>query len=122
MARDTRNIFLSEKRKEIKNMDEFYEYGSEVIVKHKVIEDKKHGIVTTVKLEAIDKGGLYHPSWNDKKSVGYGYEVLTSGYVLTFSAEDEEHGTMIEKVDYFADGQMLEAFEHVVKYCQMAEA
>ena len=122
MAKGTRNTFLSEKRKEIKDMDEFYEYGTESVMKYKVVEDKKRGIVTTVKLEYIYKGGLYHPSWNEKKGAGYGYEVLTTGYVLTFSTEDTENGTMFEKVDYFDDDHMLEAFERVVKYCQMAEA
>lgn len=122
MATDTRNIFLSEKKKQFKNEEKFYEHGSEVVIKNKVVEDKKHNITTVIKLEAISKGGLYHSHWNREKKTGYGYEVLTTGYILTFSVEDGENETMIEKVEYFSDEQMLEAFERVTKYCQMAEA
>lgn len=35
-----RSIFLSEKQKKFTNMDEFYEYGGEVVMKRKEFNDK----------------------------------------------------------------------------------
>ena len=122
MAKDTKKIFISDKRKEFTDEEMFFECGSEVVIKNKVVDDAEHHIITVIKLEAITKGGLYHPHWNGEKKKGYGFEVLASGYVLTFTVEDEEHESMIDRIEYFDDSQMLEAFERVTKYCQMAEA
>ncbi len=118
----TRNIFLSEKQKKFTNMDEFYECGQEVVMKRKEFVDKTNQITSTVILEYIGKGNLYHARWIDSKNTGYGYEVLTSGYVVSYIVEDEKNSTMIEKIEYFDDSQQFLAFDLVIKICQMLSA
>jgi hypothetical protein len=117
-----RSIFLSEKQKKFTNMDEFYEYGGEVVMKRKEFNDKTNQITSTVILEYICKGGLYHSRWIDGKDVGYGYEVLTSGYVVSYIVEDEKNSTMTEKIEYFDESQSFLAFDLVIKICQMLSA
>ena len=117
-----RSIFLSEKQKKFTNMDEFYEYGGEVVMKRKEFNDRTNQITSTVILEYICKGGLYHPRWIDGKDVGYGYEVLTSGYVVSYIVEDEKDETMTEKIEYFDESQQFLAFDLVIKICQMLSA
>jgi hypothetical protein len=118
----TRNIFLSEKQKKFTNMDKFYEYGGEVVMKRKEFHDKENQITSTVILEYISKGGLYHARWIDSKDVGYGYEVETSGYIVTYVIEDEKNSTMTEKIEYFDESQSFLAFDLVIKICQMLSA
>lgn len=117
-----RSIFLSEKQKKFTNMDEFYEYGREVVMKRREFNDKANNITSTVILEYIGKGGLYHSHWIDGKDVGYGYEVLTSGYVVSYIVEDEKNSTMTEKIEYFNESQSFLAFDLVIKICQMLSA
>ena len=117
-----RNIFLSEKQKKFTNMDKFYECSQEVVMKRKEYKDKTNDITSTVILENICKGGLYHPRWIDSKNVGYGYEVLTSGYVVSYIVEDEKNSTMTEKIDYFDESQSFLAFDLVIKLCQLISA
>lgn len=115
-----RSIFLSEKQKKFTNMDKFFECGQEVTMKRKgFVADK---ITSTVILEYICKGGLYHPRWIDSKNTGYGYEVLTSGYVVSYIVEDEKNSTMTEKIEYFDESQSYLAFDLVIKICQMLSA
>lgn len=118
----TRNIFLSEKVKKFTDMDKFYERGQEVVLKRKEFNDKTNQITSTVILECIGKGNLYHARWIDSKNTGYGYEVLTSGYVVSYIVEDENNSTMIEKIEYFDESQQFLAFDLVIKICQMLEA
>ena len=68
-----RSTFLSEKQKKFTDMDEFYEYGQEVVMKRKEFTDKANHITSTVILECIGKGNLYHARWIDSKDTGYGY-------------------------------------------------
>ena len=117
-----RNIFLSEKQKKFTDMDKFYEYCGEVVMKRKEFNDKTNHITSTVILEYISKGGLYHPRWIDGKNVGYGYEVLTTGYVVSYIVEDEKNSTMIEKIEYFDEDQRFLAFDLVIKLCQLISA
>lgn len=117
-----RSTFLSDKQKKITNMDKFYEYGQEVVMKRKEFNDKTSQITSTVILEYIGKGSLYHARWIDSKDVGYGYEVLTSGYVVSYIVEDEKNSTMIEKIEYFDESQQFLAFDLVIKICQMLSA
>lgn len=117
-----RKIFLSDKQKKFTDMDEFYEHGQEVVLKHKEFNDKTNHITSTVILEYIGKGNLYHARWIDGKDVGYGYEVLTSGYVVSYIVEDEKHETMTEKIEYFDESQQFLAFDLVIKICQMLSA
>lgn len=117
-----RSIFLSEKQLKITDMDKFYEYGGEVVMKRKEFNDKTNQITSTVILEYICKGGLYHSRWIDGKDVGYGYEVLTSGYVVSYIVEDEKNSTMTEKIEYFDESQQFLAFDLVIKICQMLSA
>ena len=118
----TRNIFLSEKQLKITNMDKFYEYGQEVVLKRKEFYDKTNKIKSTVILEDICKGNLYHARWIDSKDIGYGYEVLTSGYIVSYVIEDEKNETMTEKIEYFDESQQFLAFDLVIKICQMLSA
>ena len=122
MATDTRQIFLSDKQKKFKDMDEFYEHGQEVVLKHREFSDSRHHITSTIKLEEITKGELYHARWSDNSNCGYGYEVLTSGYIVTYTTEDEEHETMTERVEYFAKDQLFMACDLVIRLCQMLSA
>jgi hypothetical protein len=117
-----RKIFLSEKQKKFTNMDEFYECGGEVVLKRKEFNDKTNEITSTVILEYISKGGLYHPRWIDSKDTGYGYEVLTSGYIVSYVIEDGKNDMMTEKIEYFDESQQFLAFDLVIKICQMLEA
>lgn len=117
-----RKIFLSDKQKKFTNMDKFYEHGQEVVLKHKEFNDKTNHITSTVILENICKGNLYHARWIDGKNVGYGYEVLTSGYIVSYVIEDEKHETMTEKIEYFDESQQFLAFDLVIKICQMLSA
>ena len=117
-----RSIFLSEKQKKFTDMDKFYEYGGEVVMKRKEFNDRTNQITSTVILEYICKGGLYHSRWIDSKDIGYGYEVLTSGYVVTYIVEDEKNSTMTEKIEYFDESQQFLAFDLVIKICQMLSA
>lgn len=117
-----RNIFLSEKQKKFTNMDKFFECGQEVVMKRKEFKDKENGIVSTVILEYICKDSLYHSRWIESKNVGYGYEVLTSGYVVSYIVEDEKNSTMTEKIEYFDESQSFLAFDLVIKICQMLSA
>lgn len=117
-----RKIFLSDKQLKITNMDKFYEYGQEVVLKRKEFNDKTNKITSTVILEYISKGGLYHSRWIDSKNVGYGYEVLTSGYIVSYVIEDEKNETMTEKIEYFDESQQFLAFDLVIKICQMLSA
>lgn len=117
-----RNIFLSEKQKKFTDMDKFYEYGQEVVMKRKEFNDKENGISSTVILEYIGKGNLYHARWIDGKDIGYGYEVLTSGYVVSYIVEDEKNSTMTEKIEYFTEDQQFLAFDFVIRICQMLSA
>lgn len=117
-----RSIFLSEKQKKFTNMDEFYEYGGEVVMKRREFNDKTNHITSTVILEYISKGGLYHSRWIDSKNVGYGYEVLTSGYIVSYIIEDEKNEMMTEKIEYFDESQQFLAFDLVIKICQMLSA
>lgn len=117
-----RSTFLSDKQKKITNMDKFYEYGQEVVMKRKEFNDKTNQITSTVILEYIGKGSLYHARWIDSKDTGYGYEVLTSGYVVSYIVEDEKNSTMIEKIEYFDESQQFLAFDLVIKICQMLSA
>ena len=117
-----RKIFLSEKQLKITDMDKFYEYGGEVVMKRKEFHDKENQITSTVILEYIGKGGLYHARWINDKVVGYGYEVLTSGYVVSYIVEDEKNTTMTEKIEYFDESQSFLAFDLVIKICQMLSA
>ena len=114
-----RKIFLSDKQLKITSMDKFYEYGQEVVLKRKEFNDKTNKITSTVILEYIGKGNLYHARWIDSKDVGYGYEVLTSGYVVSYIIEDEKNETMTEKIEYFDESQQFLAFDLVIKICQM---
>lgn len=117
-----RSIFLSKNQKKFTNMDEFFECGKEVVMKRKEFNDKTNHITSKVILEYIGKGGLYHSRWIDSKDIGYGYEVLTSGYVVSYIAEDENNSTMIEKIEYFDESQSFLAFDLVIKICQMLSA
>jgi hypothetical protein len=117
-----RSIFLSEKQKKFTNIDKFYEYTGEVVMKRKEFHDKANDITSTVILEYICKDGLYHQRWIDGKNVGYGYEVLTSGYVVSYIVEDEKNSTMTEKIEYFDESQQFLAFDLVIKICQMLSA
>ena len=117
-----RSIFLSAKQKKFTDMDKFYEYGKEVVMKRKEFDDKTNHISSTVILEYIGKGGLYHPRWIDGKDVGYGYEVFTSGYVVSYIVEDEDNSMMTEKIEYFDESQSFLAFDLVTKICQMLSA
>ena len=117
-----RKIFLSDKQKKFTDMDEFYESGQEVVMKRREFNDKANHISSTVILECIGKGNLYHARWIDGKNVGYGYEVLTSGYVVSYIVEDENNSTMIEKIEYFDESQSFLAFDLVTKICQMLSA
>lgn len=117
-----RSTFLSEKQKKITNMDKFYEYGQEVVMKRKEFNDKANEITSTVILEYIGKGNLYHARWIDSKNIGYGYEVLTSGYIVSYVIEDEKNETMTEKIEYFDESQQFLAFDLVIKICQMLSA
>lgn len=117
-----RKIFLSDKQLKITNMDKFYEYGQEVVLKRKEFNDKTNKITSTVILEYIGKGNLYHARWIDSKDVGYGYEVLTSGYIVSYVIEDEKNETMTEKIEYFDESQQFLAFDLVIKICQMLSA
>lgn len=117
-----RSIFLSNKQLKITDMDKFYEYGREVVMKRREFNDKENHITSTVILEYIGKGGLYHSRWIDGKDIGYGYEVLTSGYVVSYIVEDEKNSTMIEKIEYFDESQQFLAFDLVIKICQMLSA
>lgn len=117
-----RKIFLSDKQLKITNMDKFYEYGQEVVLKRKEFNDKTNKITSTVILEYIGKGNLYHARWIDSKDVGYGYEVLTSGYIVSYIIEDEKNETMTEKIEYFDESQQFLAFDLVIKICQMLSA
>lgn len=117
-----RSTFLSDKQKKITNMDKFYEYGQEVVMKRKEFNDKTSQITSKVILEYIGKGSLYHARWIDSKDTGYGYEVLTSGYVVSYIVEDEKNSTMIEKIEYFNEDQQFLAFDLVIKICQMLSA
>lgn len=117
-----RKIFLSDKQLKITNMDKFYEYGGEVVMKRREFHDKTNQITSTVILEYICKGGLYHSRWIDSKDVGYGYEVLTSGYVVSYIVEDEKNSTMTEKIEYFDESQSFLVFDLVIKICQMLSA
>jgi len=117
-----RSIFLSDKQKKFTDMDKFYEYGREVVMKRREFNDKANEISSTVILEYIGKGGLYHSRWIDSKNIGYGYEVLTSGYVVTYIVEDEKNSTMTEKIEYFDESQSFLAFDLVIKICQMLSA
>lgn len=117
-----RKIFLSDKQLKITNMDKFYEYGQEVVLKRKEFNDKTNQITSTVILEYISKGNLYHARWIDSKNIGYGYEVLTSGYIVSYVIEDEKNETMTEKIEYFDESQQFLAFDLVIKICQMLSA
>lgn len=117
-----RSTFLSEKQKKFTDMDEFYEYGQEVVMKRKEFTDKANHITSTVILECIGKGNLYHARWIDSKDTGYGYEVLTSGYVVSYIVEDEKNETMTEKIEYFIEDQQFLAFDLVIKLCQLITA
>lgn len=117
-----RKIFLSDKQLKITNMDKFYEYGQEVVLKRKEFNDKTNKITSTVILEYIGKGNLYHARWIDSKDIGYGYEVLTSGYIVSYVIEDEKNETMTEKIEYFDESQQFLAFDLVIKICQMLSA
>lgn len=117
-----RNIFLSEKVKKFTDMDKFYECGHEVVMKRREFDDKPNDITSTVILEYICKGGLYHPRWVNSKDTGYGYEVLTSGYIVSYIVEDGKNETMTEKIEYFDESQQFLAFDLVIKICQMLEA
>jgi hypothetical protein len=117
-----RNIFLSEKQKKFTDMDELYEHGQEVVMKHREFTDKTNHIKSKVILEYIGKGNLYHPRWIDSKNTGYGYEVLTTGFVVSYVIEDEKNETMIERIEYFDVSQQLQAFDFVTKICQMLSA
>lgn len=117
-----RSIFLSDKQLKTTDMDKFYEYGREVVMKRKEFHDKANQITSTVILEYICKGGLYHARWIDSKNAGYGYEVLTSGYVVSYIVEDEKNSTMTEKIEYFDESQQFLAFDLVIKICQMLSA
>ena len=117
-----RNIFLSEKLLKITDMDKFYEYGGEVVMKRREFNDKTNKITSTVILEYIGKGNLYHARWIDSKDIGYGYEVLTSGYIVSYVIEDEKNETMTEKIEYFDESQQFLAFDLVIKICQMLSA
>lgn len=117
-----RKIFLSDKQLKITNMDKFYEYGQEVVLKRKEFNDKTNKITSTVILEYIGKGNLYHARWIDSKNTGYGYEVLTSGYIVSYVIEDEKNETMTEKIEYFDESQQFLAFDLVIKICQMLSA
>lgn len=117
-----RKIFLSDKQLKITNMDKFYEYGQEVVLKRKEFNDKTNKITSTVILEYIGKGNLYHARWIDSKNIGYGYEVLTSGYIVSYVIEDEKNETMTEKIEYFDESQQFLAFDLVIKICQMLSA
>ena len=117
-----RKIFLSDKQLKITNMDKFYEYGQEVVLKRKEFNDKTNKITSTVILEYIGKGNLYHARWIDSKDIGYGYEVLTSGYIVSYVIEDEKNETMTEKIEYIDESQQFLAFDLVIKICQMLSA
>lgn len=117
-----RKIFLSDKQLKITNMDKFYEYGQEVVLKRKEFNDKTNKITSTVILEYIGKGNLYHARWIDSKNTGYGYEVLTSGYIVSYIIEDEKNEMMTEKIEYFDESQQFLAFDLVIKICQMLSA
>ena len=117
-----RKIFLSDKQLKITDMDKFYEYGQEVVLKRKEFNDKTNKITSTVILEYIGKGNLYHARWIDSKDIGYGYEVLTSGYIVSYVIEDEKNETMTEKIEYFDESQQFLAFDLVIKICQMLSA
>jgi hypothetical protein len=91
-------------------------------MKRKEFHDKENQITSTVILEYISKGGLYHARWIDSKDVGYGYEVETSGYIVTYVIEDEKNSTMTEKIEYFDKSQSFLAFDLVIKICQMLSA
>ena len=117
-----RNIFLSEKQKKFTNMDKFYECGNEVVMKRKEFNDEMNEITSTVILEYICKGGLYHSRWIDSKDVGYGYEILASGYVVSYIIEDGKNSSMTEKIEYFNESQSFLAFDLVTKICQMLSA
>lgn len=117
-----RSIFLSDKQLKITNMDKFYEYGGEVVMKRREFNDKTSQITSTVILEYIGKGNLYHARWINSKDVGYGYEVLTSGYIVSYIVEDEKNSTMIKKIEYFDESQQFLAFDLVIKICQMLSA
>lgn len=118
----TRNIFLSEKQKKFTDMDEFYEHGQEVVMKRKEFVDKTNHITSTVLLECISKGNLYHARWIDSKNTGYGYEVKTSGFIVTYTIEDEKNETMTYREEYFDESQQFLAFDLVIKICQMLSA
>ena len=117
-----RKIFLSDKQKKFTDMDKFYEHGQEVVMKRREFVDKTNHITSTVILEYIGKGNLYHARWNDSKDAGYGYEVLTSGYIVTYTVEDEKNETMTEQIEYFDKSQQFLAFDLVIKICQMLSA
>lgn len=117
-----RSTFLSEKQKKFTNMDKFFEYGQEVVMKRKEFNDKANHISSTVILENISKGALYHSRWIDSKDVGYGFEVINSGYIVTYIIEDENNSTMTEKIEYFDESQSFLAFDLVIKICQMLSA
>lgn len=119
-----RSIFLSNKQLKTTDMVKFYEYEREVVMKRKEFHDKANKITSTVILEYICKGGLYHARWIDGKDVGYGYgyKVLTSGYVVSYIVEDEKNSAMTEKIEYFDESQSFLAFDLVIKICQMLSA
>lgn len=117
-----RSIFLSKKQLKITNMDKFYEYGGEVVMKRKEFNDKANDITSTVILEYIGKGGLYHSRWIESSNAGYGYEILTSGYIVTYIVEDEKNSMSTEKIEYFDESQQFLAFDLVIKICQMLSA
>ena len=122
MATDTRSIFLSDKKKTFKNMDNFYELGQEVVLKHREFNDDTHHITSIVKLEEIARGGLYHARWSVKSNSGSGYEVLTSGYIVTYTTEDGQNETMCERVEFFSKDQLFMACDLVIRLCQMLSA
>lgn len=117
-----RNIFLSEKRKTFTNQDDFYLRGAEVVLKKKEVVDKANCITSKVKLERITKGGLYQPKWIEATRRGVAYEVETSGFIVTYTVEDEQNETYVEHVNYFDLSQMKEAMALVIQICHLIDA
>lgn len=117
-----RNIFLSEKKKTFTDQDDFYLRGAEVILKKKEVTDKANCITSKVKLEQITKGGLYHPVWIEAKHRGTAFEVETSGFIVTYTVEDEQNETYVEHVNYFDQSQMKDAMALVIQICQLINA
>lgn len=117
-----RNIFLSEKKKTFTDQDDFYLRGAEVVLKKKEVVDKANYITSKVKLEQITKGSLYHPEWIEAKHRGTAYEVETSGFIVTYTVEDEQNETYVEHVDFFDQSQMRDAMALVIQICKLIDA